>query len=260
MCNTELTKHFLSLQPSSGMMEETAYFNIVGALEKHFNGNWSWELVNETSAMDKSVVSATVTLYVPGRVYTGRATCPVKDFASVHLYALLDACSTFMKKANGIQTQNQSAGQQTGNMTAEQIMNTVNGTNGVNNAAQFYNHKDENNVHSGELPFNSMTQNATQEIQQEMGMGNAMNPPQNPPQNTQPNNDEYNMPNANLGGYSQSQVDRMNEFKKNWDVANNDQFSNYVRMWHPGFTKKDLNPNNIEDFLAWTKRLGKQPS
>lgn len=253
MGNTELTKYYLSKQPIQNKMNEVPYFNIIKALDAHFQGDWTWELINETFAMDASQIGMTVILYVPGHVYSGRAVCPVKEFGLVHLFALVDASQSFTIKSgqNGQPNNNQ---QQPQNMTSEQIMNAING-GPVDSAAQFHNAKDQNGQQAQEIPYNQVTDNAHQQMNQEM-FGNQMNPPQ-PPQNTQPNNDEYNKPQERLRGYSQSQLDRIDAFKKQWDIMNNEMFSNYVSMWHDGYTKKDLNPQNVEDFLAWTQGLGK---
>lgn len=252
MGNNELTKHYLSMQPISNLMPEAAYFDIIKALDAHFQHNWTWELESTVFAMDNSMVAATVTLYTPGRIYVGRATCPVKEFANAHLYALVAAAETFTQKS-GVNPNQPPVAPPSGNMTSEQIMNAINGNGGqIDSSAQFYNHKDENGVQSDSVPFNEMSDKAHNELQQEMGMGNAMNPPQPPSQN-----DDYNKPKQELGGYSQSQVDRITQFKKQWDIMNNEMFNNYVDMWKTGLTKRDLNPGNIEDFLAWTTKLGK---
>lgn len=257
MGNNELTKHYLSMNPVSNLMPEAAWFDIIKALDTHFQHNWSWELDSTVFAMDNSVVAATVTLYVPGHVCTGRATCQVKEFANAHLYALVEASKTFTQKS-GVNP-NQPPAAPSGNMTPEQIMNAVNGNGGqVDSTAQFYNHKDANGVQSDSVPYDNISNKADKEIQQETGMANVMNPPQSDnSQNGQQNNDDYNAPKQEFGGYSQSQIDRINAFKKQWDVMNNEMFTNYVSMWKNGLTKRDLNPGNIEEFLAWTTKLGK---
>lgn len=258
MGNNELTKHYLSMQPISGLMPEAAYFDIIKALDAHFQHNWAWDFGNTVFAMDNSVVSATVTVYAPGHIYTGRATCQVKDFANLHLYALVEAAQTFTQKS-GVDP-NQQPAPPSNNMTPEQIMNAVNGNGGqVDSAAQFYNHKEANGIQADSVPYSGMSDKANHELQQEVGINNAMNPPQPPDnsQNGQQNNNDYNAPKQELGGYSQSQIDRINQFKKQWDIINNEMFSNYVDMWKTGLTKRDLNPQNIEDFLAWTTELGK---
>lgn len=252
MGNNELTRHYLSKGMITELMPEAAYFDIIKALDAHFQHNWTWELDSTVFAMDNSIVAVTVTLYTPGQIYTGRATCQVKEFANAHLYALVEAAKTFTKKS-GVNPNQPPASPPTGNMTPDQIMNAVNGNGGqIDSSAQFYNHKDGNGVQSDSVPFDGISDKAHNEIQQDMGMGNAMNPPQ------PPNNDEeYNKPKQELGGYSQSQIDRINQFKKQWDIMNNEMFTNYVNMWKPGLTKRDLNPTNIEEFLAWTTKLGK---
>ena len=124
MSNTELTKYYMGLQLNTNKMPEVAYADIIPALDKHFNGQWTWELADERFAQDNTTVCTTVTVYVPGRVYTGRSVCKIKDYASNHLFAILDACQTFIEKnlAQPQQTQPTPASQQ---MTPDQIMNAL---------------------------------------------------------------------------------------------------------------------------------------
>lgn len=249
MYTNELTKYYLSKSPITNQkMKETAYFNIIRAIDAYFNGDWTWELISETSAMNNTRVAATVALYVPGHVYTGRAVCDVKEFGVVHLFALVDACQTFMQKDTSGQSNNQQT-QNTGNMTPEQIMNAINGSEQVNNSAQFYNHKDEHGVQSESVPYENVSDNAHKELQQEVGIGNNMNSPEQA--------NDYDTPKESLHGYSQHQLDRIEAFKKKWDVVNNEMFNNYVIMWNKSMTKANLNPQNIDGFLDWTENLGK---
>ena len=41
MSNTELTKYYMGLQLNTNKMPEVAYANIIPALNKHFNGQWT---------------------------------------------------------------------------------------------------------------------------------------------------------------------------------------------------------------------------
>ena len=254
--NNELTKFYLSQSSVQvNPMPETAYFDIIKALDKHFNKCWAWTLESETFAMNDTRVSATVHLYVPGHVYTGRATCEVKDFATVHLFALTDACQTFMEKENANPIQQPSP--QTNNMTSEQIMNAINGNNQMNNAAQVYNHKDSNGVQSDTVPYDGVTDQAHKELENEIN--GAMNQPTqpNPSQNNAQQNSDYERPKPELNGYSQRQIDDIEKFKQKWDIVNNQMFNNYIQMWNKNFTKANLNPQNIDDFLKFTEKLGK---
>lgn len=251
MCNTELTKYYLSKSTNlTSKMPETAYFDIIKSLDVYFNHDWTWEFISETFAMNNTKVAATVALYTPGHVYTGRATCDVKEFGNVHLFALVDASRSFMDKPNSQSSpSSQQTQQNTGNMSPEQIMNAINGGGQIDSAAQFYNHKDADGTQSESVPYENISDKAHKEIQEDMGLGNNMNQPQQP--------SDYSQPKENLHGYSQQQLDRIEAFKKKWDVTNNQMFNNYVVMWDKTMTKANLNPQNIDSFLDWTDRLGK---
>lgn len=275
MSNTELCKYYLGLTPVTEMMNEVSFFDIITALDKHFNRQWTWEIADEKFAMDNSMVCTTVTVYIPGRVLTGRSLCKVKDYNEAHLRAIVDACNTFTLKSMPVtnpQT-NTSTNQQ---MTPEQIMAAVGGQNPanqpVNSVPQFDNYKDAQGIPNQGVPFDQVTDNCHKEMQQEMGMippsqqqpqGNpGMYQQQNPnPQQPQQNNMGnvgYDEPNPRLKGFSQHQIDRLNQIKKDLEIVNDLMFDNYVQTWNPALNKKaDIIPSNVEAFLAWAEDLVK---
>ena len=276
MSNTELTKYYLAMQPNTQIMPETAYFDIIEALQKHFNGQWTWELADEKLIMDGTTVSTTVTLYIPGKVCTGRSLCKIKDYHNNHLFALLDACQTFMeKKTNSFmkgQPQNNESDPNHNTMTADEIMKAM-GTppqEQVNTAAQFYNYKDNNGMPADGVPFDSMTDNCHQELNQEVGINTPQNntqsqpsmpPQQNNPQMNMNNNQnvDYNAPQARLKGFSQRQVDGINKFKKDYEITNDAMFDSWVNTWKPELTsKKDIIPDNVDEFLKFIDDMGKK--
>ena len=276
MSNTELTKYYLAMQPNTQIMPETAYFDIIEALQKHFNGQWTWELADEKLIMDGTTVSTTVTLYIPGKVCTGRSLCKIKDYHNNHLFALLDACQTFMeKKTNSFmkgQPQNNESDPNHNTMTADEIMKAMGNPpqEQVNTTAQFYNYKDNNGMPAEGVPFDSMTDNCHQELNQEVGINTPQNniqsqPPmpsqQNNPQMNMNNNQnvDYNAPQARLKGFSQRQVDGINKFKKDYEITNDAMFDSWVNTWKPELTsKKDIIPDNVDEFLKFIDDMGKK--
>ena len=276
MSNTELTKYYLAMQPNTQIMPETAYFDIIEALQKHFNGQWTWELADEKLIMDGTTVSTTVTLYIPGKVCTGRSLCKIKDYHNNHLFALLDACQTFMeKKTNSFmkgQPQNNESDPNHNTMTADEIMKAIGNPpqEQVNTAAQFYNYKDNNGMPAEGVPFDSMTDNCHQELNQEVGINTPQNntqsqppmpPQQNNPQMNMNNNQnvDYNAPQARLKGFSQRQVDGINKFKKDYEITNDAMFDSWVNTWKPELTsKKDIIPDNVDEFLKFIDDMGKK--
>ena len=276
MSNTELTKYYLAMQPNTQIMPETAYFDIIEALQKHFNGQWTWELADEKLIMDGTTVSTTVTLYIPGKVCTGRSLCKIKDYHNNHLFALLDACQTFMeKKTNSFmkgQPQNNESDPNHNTMTADEIIKAMGNPpqEQVNTAAQFYNYKDNNGMPADGVPFDSMTDNCHQELNQEVGINtpqnNTQSQPPMPPQQNNPQmninnnqNVDYNAPQARLKGFSQRQVDGINKFKKDYEITNDAMFDSWVNTWKPELTsKKDIIPDNVDEFLKFIDDMGKK--
>ena len=276
MSNTELTKYYLAMQPNTQIMPETAYFDIIEALQKHFNGQWTWELADEKLIMDGTTVSTTVTLYIPGKVCTGRSLCKIKDYHNNHLFALLDACQTFMeKKTNSFmkgQPQNNESDPNHNTMTADEIIKAMGNSpqEQINTAAQFYNYKDNNGMPAEGVPFDSMTDNCHQELNQEVGINTPQNntqsqpsmpPQQNNPQMNMNNNQnvDYNAPQARLKGFSQRQVDGINKFKKDYEITNDAMFDSWVNTWKPELTsKKDIIPDNVDEFLKFIDDMGKK--
>ena len=276
MSNTELTKYYLAMQPNTQIMPETAYFDIIEALQKHFNGQWTWELADEKLIMDGTTVSTTVTLYIPGKICTGRSLCKIKDYHNNHLFALLDACQTFMeKKTNSFmkgQPQNNESDPNHNTMTADEIIKAMGNSpqEQVNTAAQFYNYKDNNGMPAEGVPFDSMTDNCHQELNQEVGINtpqnNTQSQPPMPPQQNNPQmninnnqNVDYNAPQARLKGFSQRQVDGINKFKKDYEITNDAMFDSWVNTWKPELTsKKDIIPDNVDEFLKFIDDMGKK--
>ena len=276
MSNTELTKYYLAMQPNTQIMPETAYFDIIEALQKHFNGQWTWELADEKLIMDGTTVSTTVTLYIPGKVCTGRSLCKIKDYHNNHLFALLDACQTFMEKKTTSfmkgQPQNNESDPNHNTMTADEIIKAMGNSpqEQVNTAAQFYNYKDNNGMPAEGVPFDSMTDNCHQELNQEVGINTPQNntqsqppmpPQQNNPQMNMNNNQnvDYNAPQARLKGFSQRQVDGINKFKKDYEITNDAMFDSWVNTWKPELTsKKDIIPDNVDEFLKFIDDMGKK--
>lgn len=276
MSNTELTKYYLAMQPNTQIMPETAYFDIIEALQRHFNGQWTWELADEKLIMDGTTVSTTVTLYIPGKVCTGRSLCKIKDYHNNHLFALLDACQTFMEKKTDSfmkgQPQNNESDPNHNTMTADEIMKAMGNPpqEQINTAVQFYNYKDNNGMPAEVVPFDSMTDNCHQELNQEVGINTPQNntqsqppmpPQQNNPQMNMNNNQnvDYNAPQARLKGFSQRQVDGINKFKKDYEITNDAMFDSWVNTWKPELTsKKDIIPDNVDEFLKFIDDMGKK--
>lgn len=272
---TELARFYLAKAPVNQQgMAEVPYFKIIEALDAYFNKDWTWELVDDTIVNVGSETNAmtTVALYTPGKVYTGRSYCKITDYHLNHLYALLDASKSFTIIQQAPAQNTQQAMPNNGQMTPEQIAAMAGGQT-INSAAQFHNAKDGQGRPADEVPFNNITDQAHQELNAEMGIpapapmpqspqgsfGQNMNPPVNPNQQVQQNMNQQipGQPMQQKKEYTQQQLARVAAFKQNAGVVNDEQFAKWVNTWNPNFTsKRDLTPDNIDDFLNWFEQMG----
>ena len=266
MANVELCKFYMGQQGNFNKIPEVVYTDIIKTLDAHFNYNWTWEIADEKLVMDNSAICTTVTVYIPGRVVTGRSLCKIKDYHENHLHAILDAVS-FMIDMRLVQPvpQNNTVNNNSQQMTPDQIMAAVNQQQPmVNTKEQFYNYKDKQGMPADGVPFDQMTDNCHQELQQEMTgqPQQAMPPQQNPTSQPQQNMDnqsaDYDAPQAKYKGFSQHQIDRLNQFKKDMDIMNDTMFGKWVNTWDKRYTaKSDITPQNVESFLAFVENMGK---
>ena len=266
MSNPELCKYYLSLTPVTTMMNEVSFFDIITALDKHFNRQWTWEIADEQFVMDNTIVCTTVTVYTPGRILTGRSLCKIKDYNESHLRAIVDACNTFTLKSVPVHNPqtNTSVSQQ---MTPEQIMAAVGGQNPasqpVDSVPQFDNYKNPQGIPNQGVPFDQMTNNCSREMERVNGFTQSPQqlPPNTAPQTPVQQNAEsigYDEPNPRLKGFTQHQIDRLNKIKKDFEIVNDAMFDNYVQTWNPALSKKsDIIPSNVESFLAWAEDFEK---
>ena len=261
MGNSELVKYYMSQNPNTALMADVGYFDIIRSLNNHFNGNWTWTLEGDTVVEDgtgKNVMT-TVMLYTPGHIYTGRSYCKVHDYHENHLHALYNASLQFIDRTksgqnSAPQNNTQVASSQ---MTAEQIAAMTGGSSTVppvNTAADFANYKDNQGRPADSIPFDDISTNASNEQMAEMGMLGNQNTAQG--QSQPQTNSKPPQQNNGKGGYTQAQIDAINKFKKDNGIENNDMFDNWVSYWHTGWGKKNLTPQNIDDFLKWAETAG----
>lgn len=61
-------------------------------------------------------------------------------------------------------------------------------------------------------------------------------------------------------GFTQNQINAMNEFKQRMNITNDALLGNYINSWDNKLSRKeDLTPANIDAFIEWTKSVGKAP-
>lgn len=251
--------------------------DIIQALDRHFSGQWAWEISDERLYdSGKTRVMTTVAVYVPGRVLTGRAFTDLDGYHENHLSAIFNACQSIMEAQQGSNATGQTAPapapqpepQQTQSaapmqMTPEQIMAMANGTqstptpeqpkqqdNGmINTREEFYNYT-ENGQPVDAVPFDKISDQCHKELEDEL-FAQRMNPP------VDPNAQQVPQAGNNAKGFTQEQIQRVNQFKKDFDILDDAMFANFVNSWNSNYhSKKDLTPENVDAFLDWASNLG----
>ena len=249
MNNLELTKHYLETPPQNVSICVARPMDIMSALDGQFGARWTWELADEKLICD-TMLCTTVTVYIPGRILTGRSvTKDMNEFCVNHEIAIYNACKNLM--IENIPIERPAVTQQIQQMTSEQIMDALNQQPAVQMPApqpQPVPTMLFNQPIAGmpdEVPFNM----AVETIQQNM----------NTPMSQQPvADDTYDMPLEKYKGFSQRQIDRLNKFKVDFDIINDEMFGNFVNTWDKNLSSKsDIVPSNANAFLDWAENLGK---
>lgn len=254
MSNPELAKYYLGLPIAQGKMATPTPDTILPCLEEYTGGKWSWEVTSEFMVMDNTVVCTNVALYIPGRVLTGRSTCAVKDVATNHLNALIDATKLISLTNTNTHTPAPQVSTPQTNMTVDQIQNALNANTQQPAPSQ------QPAQQNGDLPFyfGPTDPNAPPEVKAQYAAQQAAQPPQTPsqPQGGTTTPPDYDAPQERYKGFSQHQMDRMADFKKRAEVINDEVLRNYIHMWNPNFfSKAHLTPQNVDDFFDWYDRL-----
>lgn len=258
MSNPELAKFYLGLPIAQGKMTTPTADTLFNCLEEYSKGQWTWEVTNEFLVMDNTTVCTNVVLYVPGRVLSGRSTCAVKDVATNHIRALMDAAKLITSNATQHTTAPQTPPQTVNyNMTADQIQNALNANMQQPSAPQAAPQQPQDDglpFYMGptdpQAPPDVKAQYAAQQ-----GAQQAPQTPPPPPGGSQYPPD-YDVPQERYKGFSQHQMDRMADFKRRAEVVDDEALRNYIHMWNPNYCSKvHLTPQNVDEFFDWYDRL-----
>lgn len=266
MSNPELAKYYLGLPAAQGKIAAPTPGTIISCLEGYSDGKWSWETTNEFMVMDNTMLCTNVVLYIPGRVLFGRAICPVKDSATNHLNALIDAAKVIttggeVTRPRVMESPSSTTptGQST-NMTVDQIQSALNANQQQPVSPPPVPPQQPPQQDDSDLPFyfGPTDPNAPPEVKAEYVAQQAAQQPQTPPQpqgGTQYPPD-YDMPQERYKGFSQHQMDRMADFKRRAEVIDDTSLRNYIHMWNPNFcSKAHLTPQNVDEFFDWYDRM-----
>lgn len=239
-------------------MAESSWFDIIKSLDGYTQHHFAWEIASEVVIRDKATnddnIMTTVTLYMPGGIFTGRSLCFAKDYANNHLYALVDACKTFTSE---IKSDKQNQAQETMSQVEQSNSNTDNTNNGfmstedilnlvqnqqiqqvpkqeINSAAQADNYKDSQGRHSDSVPYNNISDKGHQDIIQNQGMA------------------------QHRDRYTSEEIAFLRQMQIDLDIKTPEEFGKYVHSWSKGklSKKSDINPDNVTSFIEYIKSLG----
>ena len=264
MFNEELVRYYLRINDSKvPLMPDVQYTDIVMALNKHFFGDWTYEVTSDTIIKDGTGdnLLTTVALYTKGKLCVGRSYCKVKDAADNHLRALYNASLVFIDKSssgNNRTPQNETAIQPQ-QMTADQVAALANGNgNFVNNVADFVNYTDNNNMPANSVPLDNISEQGYKQVegfnpydQYDPTQSNQQQPVQQQPVKQQPQ--QQNNPNRN---YTQEQINKMKQFQSDFGITDDNMLNNWINDWHKGWTKGNIHPGNIDEFIDYSRQRG----
>lgn len=270
MANSQLCKYYLEQGNANIVLPRSSSDEILEVLDRYFHNNWTWEISDEKLFADGLNVSTTVTVYFPGRVLTGRSFCKIQDYPKNHLKAIHEACqcitdkrvNTEDKKVDTVKTKEQNTINQKQDSINDILAHSSNiqmadtsslidsmGMVEVANDCPLYDSA------AGETPE---TIPPTIKIPAEMA--EEINKNSTPTSiSNQSENPGYEEPQEKYKGFSQKQMDDINQFKVDFDVSNDEMFINYIKTWsnNQKTKKSDLTPQNIDSFIKWVKELGK---
>lgn len=210
---------------------------------------YTWETVRD-ERIDNIQSVIEVRVYLPSHILYGRHVYKTIDAFDAHLYAIANAIKLIVKnnvqeksipvKENIEYTQPQQT--ETGHtrtyqpLSQEQILNMVQEENKITTAEQFTNDPRE------EIPFDEVDLDIEELNKLVSGKTNSQNQQQT------------------SHGFTQEQINAINEFKRNLGITDDISFGKYINAWNGKYTRKeDLNPSNIDSFIEWTKIAGKAP-
>ncbi len=210
----------LQMEPITPKMSESSWTNILESLEGFTKGNFCYKIVNEQFV--KENVMTTVELYIPGRVFTGRALCKIEDYSKAHLHALVDASRLF-SSSDGVLTPSKQ-------FSPEDILGMV------NSAVQADNYTDKVGKPTDEIPMDAITNKGQTDIQKADGL----------------------IKEQNRTRYTQEEIKFLRQMQVDLDIKTPEEFGKYVHSWSKGkySSKSDINPNNVQSFIEYIKSLG----
>lgn len=213
---------------------------------------FTWETTKEEKINShQSVIE--VRVYLPGHIVYGRHIYKTETEAlEAHLYAICNAiesvvCGNKINNQTSKSTQQEQPQQTTQPLSQEEILNMVQQesvtSKKITTAEQF--EKDPRE----EIPFEDVDMDLD-ELDKLLSGKAASKVYEEERQAQQPVSH----------GFTQNQINAINEFKQRLNITNDAMLGNYINSWNNKLSKKeDLTPDNIDSFIEWTQTVGKAP-
>ena len=212
---------------------------------------YTWETVKD-QRIDDTLSVIEVRVYLPSHILYGRHVYETTNAHSAHLYAISNAIKTIVSEKENvkpvIQEQSKPVQQPSSTNTPlsqEDVLNMMmqqqNQNTDLTTAEQF------NNDNREEIPF----EDVKMDIEELNNLLSGTTKTQEQPQPVQ-QSVSY--------GFTQDQINAINEFKRKMNITNDAMLGNYINSWDNKLSRKeDLNPSNIDSFIQWTQSVGKAP-
>lgn len=209
---------------------------------------YTWETVRD-ERLDNIQSVIEVRVYLPGHILYGRHVYKTADASDAHLYAITNAIQIIVSNKQTEQSiQPTTSTQQSQPLSQEEILNMVQENSKITTAEQF--EKDPRE----EIPFDEVDMDLN-ELDKLLSGNAASKVYGTEQQSSQPQQQQIVS-----HGFTQNQINAINEFKQRLNITNDTMLGNYINSWDNKLSKKeDLNPSNIDAFIEWTKSVGKAP-
>ena len=239
--NNGILKEF----PTIDIKPKTILQNLTNAGIKY-----TWETVRD-ERLDNIQSVIEVRVYLPGHILYGRHVYKTADASNAHLYAITNAIQIIVpnKQVEQLSQTITPVQQQLSQvLSQEEILNMVQQNNKITTAEQF--EKDPRE----EIPFDEVDMDLN-ELDNLLSGKAASKVYGTEQQSSQPQQQQ-----VVSHGFTQNQINAINEFKQRLNITNDTMLGNYINSWDNKLSKKeDLNPSNIDAFIEWTKSVGKAP-
>lgn len=220
---------------------------------------YTWETVKD-ERIDNIQYVIEVRVYMPGNILYGRHVYKTTDASNAHLYAITNAIKTIIEN---VETFEDNLEQSQQNIQVEQSLSLTEQTSSPLSQDEILNMVQQQNTKittaeqlekdpREEIPFDDIDMDLN-ELNNLLSGTAASKIYDN-----KPDTQQSKQPVSH--GFTQDQINAINDFKQRLNITNDALFGSYINSWNSKLSKKeDLTPENIDLFIEWTHTVGKAP-